>query len=290
MGQVARELGVSRRTGFKWRKRFLQEGEAGLFDRSSRPHRMPRLTESDRTALILTLRYCRMSGPAIAACLQMSRSTVARVLKRANVARLRDVVPREPVVRYEYKHPGELIHIDIKKLGRIRGVGHRITGIRRHCTSGIGWEYVHICIDDHSRLAYVEVLGDERPWTCRGFLKRALAFYSRHAIRVRRLMTDNGNGYRSRLFARACELASVRHLFTQPYRPQTNGKAERFHPDAASRMGLRLAIRLFQDAARRLGPMDTPLQSPAIACRSQSQTANLPGGMPRVNNVSRNDS
>jgi transposase InsO family protein len=228
MGQVARELGVSRRTGFKWRKRFLQEGEAGLFDRSSRPHRMPRLTESDRTALILTLRYCRMSGPAIAACLQMSRSTVARVLKRANVARLRDVVPREPVVRYEYKHPGELIHIDIKKLGRIRGVGHRITGIRRHCTSGIGWEYVHICIDDHSRLAYVEVLGDERPWTCRGFLKRALAFYSRHAIRVRRLMTDNGNGYRSRLFARACELASVRHLFTQPYRPQTNGKAERF--------------------------------------------------------------
>jgi transposase InsO family protein len=227
-GQVAGELGVSRRTGYKWLRRHREEGAAGLLDRSSRPHRMPRLTDPDRVAVIEKLRRCRMSGPAIAHCLQMPRSTVAGVLKRANLARLRDLEPVVPPTRYERKQPGELIHIDIKKLGKVDGIGHRITGDRTSRARGVGWEFVHVCIDDASRLAYVEVLSDERYSTSIGFLQRALDFFRSHGIRVLAVMTDNGSGYRSTAFAHACAEVGLRHLFTRPYRPQTNGKAERF--------------------------------------------------------------
>jgi transposase InsO family protein len=157
----------------------------------------------------------------------MPRSTVASVLKRAGLARLRDLEPHQPVRRYERSHPGELIHFDTKKLGRIRGVGHRITRDRRDRCRGIGWEFVHVAIDDASRLAYVEVLPNERADTAVGFLHRALAFYRRHGLTVRQVMSDNGSAYVSHLFAATCQRLRLRHLRTKPYTPQTNGKAER---------------------------------------------------------------
>lgn len=220
-------FGISERTAFKWLARYRAEGGAGLKDRSSRPHHCPRLTSADRQAAIVRLRRCRFTGQQIARRLRMPRSTVASVLKRAGLSRLRDLDPPEPVVRYEREHPGELIHLDIKKLARIVKVGHRMTGDRRDTTEGAGWEYVHVAIDDASRLAYVEVLANEQATTTVGFFRRALAFFRRHGIRVERVMTDNGPAYRSHLFAQMCHTRAARHLFTRPYRPQTNGKAER---------------------------------------------------------------
>jgi transposase InsO family protein len=160
----------------------------------------------------------------------MPRSTVARVLKRAGLSRLRDLEPPEPVVRYERQRPGELVHLDIKKLAKIVKVGHRITGDRRDTTGGAGWEYVHVAIDDASRLAYVEVLANEQATTTVRFFRRALAFFRRHGVRVERVITitDNGSAYRSHVFAQMCAVRMARHIFTRPYRPQTNGKAERF--------------------------------------------------------------
>jgi transposase InsO family protein len=158
----------------------------------------------------------------------MSRSTVASVLKRAGLSRLSALEPPQPIVRYERERPGELLHLDIKKLAKIVRLGHRITGDRRDTTDGAGWEYVHVAIDDASRLAYVEVLANEQAITTVRFFRRALAFFKRHGIRVERVITDNGSAYRSHLFAQICHSRTARHLFTRPYRPQTNGKAERF--------------------------------------------------------------
>ena len=224
----AAALGISQRTAYKWQRRFRDEGRDGLLDRSCRPHRQPRLTASDRTDLILQLRRLRMTGPQIARKLRMPRSTVAAVLKRAGIPRLRDLEPEQPVIRYERSRPGELIHLDIKKLGRITRVGHRITGNRRDTTRGAGWEFVHVAIDDASRLAYVEVLANELGQTTAGFLRRALGFFRQHHIRVRRVMTDNGSAYLSHVFAALCRDQRLRHLRTRPYTPRTNGKAERF--------------------------------------------------------------
>jgi transposase InsO family protein len=221
-------FGISERTAFKWLARYRTEGEAGLSDRSSRPRRSPRLTPAERQALIVRLRECRLTGHQIARRLRMPRSTVARVLKRAGLSRLRDLEPPEPVVRYERQRPGELVHLDIKKLAKIVKVGHRITGDRRDTTGGAGWEYVHVAIDDASRLAYVEVLANEQATTTVRFFRRALAFFRRHGVRVERVITDNGSAYRSHLFAQMCAVRMARHIFTRPYRPQTNGKAERF--------------------------------------------------------------
>jgi transposase InsO family protein len=226
--QVAAAFGVSARTVYKWRARHRQGGEAALCDRSSRPRRIPRRTPRAWTRLIIRLRRCRLNGPQIAKALRVPRSTVAAVLKRAGLARLRDFVPREKVRRYEYAAPGGLLHLDIKKLGRIARVGHRITGNRRDTVRGVGWEFVHVAIDDCSRLAYAEVLADERGHTIVGFLMRALAFFRRHGIIVRRVLTDNGSGYLSKLFGANCQRLRIRHLRTKPYTPQTNGKAERF--------------------------------------------------------------
>ena len=221
-------MGVSVRTGFKWWQRFRESGTAGLQDRSSRPHAVPNRTSAERTELVLQLRRCRLIAREIAAKLQMPRSTVSAVLKRHGVGRLSDLEPPQAVVRYEHDAPGDLLHLDVKKLGRIRGIGHRFTGDRTVRARGVGWEYVHVAIDDHSRLAYVEVLANELATTTAGFLRRALAFYRTHRVRIRRVLTDNAMTYTSHLFQELCSQRAIKHRRTRPYRPCTNGKAERF--------------------------------------------------------------
>jgi len=228
VSQAVAQLGISTRTGYKWLARYRLEGAAGLRDRSSRPHRSPARTDAVREELVLTLRRSRQSGPQISRRLRMPKATVARVLKRAGLHRLRYLDPPEPVKRYERERPGELLHLDVKKLARIAGrVGHRIHGDRSKSIDGAGWEFVHVCIDDNSRLAYAEILPDEQGPTATSFLRRALAFYRQHGIRVERVLTDNGACYRSHVFRALCLGRSIRVLKTRPYRPQTNGKAER---------------------------------------------------------------
>jgi transposase InsO family protein len=226
---MAEALGVSERTVRKWVQRYRTEGRAGLQDRSCRPRRQPTVTAPELLGWVLKLRQQRWAGAQIARALGFSRATVARYLQRLGLARLRALEPRAPVVRYTYTEPGGLVHLDIKKLGRIGRVGHRITGDRRSRVRGIGWEYVHVAVDDATRLAYVEVLPDVQGVTVTAFLWRALAWYRRLGIRVRRILTDNGSGYLSHVFAQCCVGARVRHLRTRPYTPRrTNGKAERF--------------------------------------------------------------
>jgi len=222
---------VSVRTAGKWVRRYRADGEAGLLDRSSVPVHQPTRTEEGRVQAIAALRHLRMTGAQIAACLSMPLSTVSGILTRIGLGKRSRLDPREPPNRYQRRHPGELIHIDVKKLGRIeRGAGHRITGNRGpgQRARGAGWEYVHIAIDDTTRLAYVEVLADEKAATAIGFLRRALAFYRRHGIRAQRVMTDNGSAYRSHAHLLACRALGLRHSRTKPRRPRTNGKAERF--------------------------------------------------------------
>ena len=226
--EAAEAAGISRRTVFKWLRRYRGEGRAGLLDQSSRPIHQPSATPEDWRNLIFSLRRLRLTGAQIAARLKLARSTVARILSRAHMGRLKDLEPRQPVVRYERRLPGELLHLDIKKLARIHGVGHRITGDRTSRKRGIGWEFVHVCVDDASRLAYVEVLDSEAADRCVGFLLRALAFYRNHDLRIRSLITDNAFAYRAHSFQAVCQRFRIRQLRTRPYRPQTNGKAERF--------------------------------------------------------------
>jgi transposase InsO family protein len=240
--EAAEAAGVSEPTAHKWVRRYLAEGEAGLLDRSSAPHRVHNATPADRVEAIAALRRLRLTGPEIAETLEMATSTVSAVLKRIGLGKLSRLEPEEPIRRYERRRPGELIHIDVKKLGRIgpHGAGHRVLGRswakdggRRTDAAGVrrlqtGWERVHVCVDDATRLAYVEVLPDEKATTAIGFLRRALAFYRSHGIAVERLMTDNGSAYVSVAHALACRSLGIRHIRTRPYRPQTNGKAERF--------------------------------------------------------------
>ena len=225
---VAAAVGVSERTVRKWLARYTAEAEAGLADRSCRPRRSPIATPALLTSWVERLRRQRWTGTQIAQALQLSASTVARILRRQGLARLRQLEPPVPVQRYQWAHPGDLLHLDVKKLGRIGRVGHRITGDRRSRVRGIGWEFVHVAIDDASRLAYVEVLRDEGGATTTTFLWRARAWFRRQGIRVRRVMSDNGSGYLADRFARLCRSAGLRHLRTRPYTPRTNGKAERF--------------------------------------------------------------
>lgn len=229
MDQASAAAGVSRQTGRKWVKRFLAEGDGGLLDRSSRPQRSPRKLPASREELLVQLRQeHRLTAQALAQLTGIPRSTVGRVLRRHRLSRARDLEPRPVVVRYERQAPGELIHLDIKKLARIEGIGHRIHGDRSRCSPGAGWEFAHVAIDDFSRLAYAEVLPDERGVTVAGFLRRALAWYRQHGIHARRILTDNGSGYVSHLLAQLCRQEQLRHLRTRPYTPRTNGKAERF--------------------------------------------------------------
>jgi transposase InsO family protein len=226
--QAAAAAGISVRTTYKWLARYREEGRAGLEDRRSRPRRCPHRTPEEWRAVMLELRQARWPGRRIAQHLRRPYATVARILQRAGLGRLPSPVPPEPVWRYERTRPGELLHLDVKKLGRIGRIGHRIHGDRPRRVRGLGWEYVHVAIDDYSRLAYAEILRDERGATTVGFLRRALAWYRRHGIRVERVLSDNGSAYVSRRFAQLCAQLELRHLRTRPYRPCTNGKAERF--------------------------------------------------------------
>jgi transposase len=231
LAEAAEAAGVSERTCRKWVDRYRVEGEAGLEDRSSAPKTIPHRTPEDRVELIAALRRVRFTGAEIAWALGMALSTVGAVLARIGLGKLSRLEPPEPANRYERKRPGELLHIDVKKLGRIgKGAGHRATGNRGkgQRSRGVGWEFVHVCVDDATRLAYVEVLGDEKAKTAIGFLKRALAFYAAHGVTVEQLMTDNGSAYRSTMHAIACRALQIKHIRTRPYRPRTNGKAERF--------------------------------------------------------------
>jgi transposase InsO family protein/transposase len=238
--KAAEAAEVSVRCARKWVGRYRVEGDLGLLDRSSAPNWIPHRTSEERVEAIAALRRLRFTGPEIAETLGMALSTVSGILTRIGMGRL-GRLGLEPAVRYERERPGELIHIDVKKLGRIeRGAGHRITGrgghrrnpVKRDAAgvdrATVGWEYVHIAIDDCTRLAYAEVLTDEKATTVVAFLRRAVAFFERHGMTVQQLLTDNGSGYRSMIHALACRALGIRHLRTRAYRPQTNGKAERF--------------------------------------------------------------
>jgi len=225
---AAEAAGLSVRRSYEWLGRYRAGGERMLHDRSSAPARCRGAVPAARIAEIERLRRQRLSGPAIARALGMPRSTVGAILRRLGLGRLRALDTPPPAVRYERARPGELIHIDSKKLGRIDGVGHRITGDRTGRRRGIGWEALHVCIDDASRLAYSELLPDEKTPSALGFLDRALTWFARHGVTVERVMTDNGSAYRSHAFGKACAAAGLRHLRTRPYTPRTNGKAERF--------------------------------------------------------------
>jgi transposase InsO family protein len=239
LAAAAEAAGVSERTASEWLARYRAEGPEGLLDRSSAPSVVANRTDERRVEVIAALRRLRMTAAEIADCLDMALSTVSGVLSRIGMGKL-GRLGVEPAQRYERQRPGELIHIDVKKLGRIQGgAGKRITGTTRNASPRrrdrdgidrcvIGWEYVHIAIDDTTRLAYVEVLADEKAITAVGFLRRAIAHFVAYGITVERLITDNGSAYRSAVHAIACRALGIRHLRTRAYRPQTNGKAERF--------------------------------------------------------------
>ena len=255
---VAAAFGVDARSVRKWRDRHAELGAAGLVDRSSRPHRSPtRLTETVE-AEIEQLRRQRLSGPAIARRLGRPVSTIGVVLRRRGLGRLAALDPEPEVIRYQRQLPGELIHIDTKKLGRIAGVGHRITGDRTSRSRGIGWDFLHVCVDDASRLAYTEILPDERKESAVAFLTRALVWFATLGVTVERVMTDNGSAYRSHIFRQACADAALKHKRTRPYTPRTNGKAERFIQTSLREWAYRHA---FQTSAERTEAMRPWLHS-----------------------------
>ena len=226
---AAEAAGVSERTAAKWLARYRSEGRDGLVDRSSAPHRLPRRTPAERVRLIELLRRLRMTAAEIAEVLRMPLSTVSAVLKRIGLGKRSRLEPPEPANRYECSRPGELVHVDVKKLGRFTRPGHRMLGRGKgRFEEGAGYEYVHVCVDDFSRLAYVELLDDERAQTAIGFLRRALAWFAAQGIQAERVMTDNGSAYKSHAHRAACVLLRIRHSRTRPRRPRTNGKAERF--------------------------------------------------------------
>ncbi len=226
--QAARQQGVSTPTARKWLGRFLSMGEAGLVDASSRPARSPRSIEAAKALAIVELRHKRLTHARIAVALGVSKSTVGRVLARAGLSRLEDLQPAEPVVRYEHEAPGDLLHIDTKKLGRIERPSHRVTGNRKDSVDGAGWEMLFVAIDDHARIGFTGMYPDEKWPQAVQFLRNSVAYYASLGVKVRRVLTDNGSAFRSKQFAAACAELGVRHKFTRPYRPQTNGKAERF--------------------------------------------------------------
>jgi transposase InsO family protein len=244
LAAAAEAAGVSEVTARKWVARFRAEGLGGLGDRSSAPTRIPGRTPAGRVQAIEALRRLRMTAAEIAELLEMALSTVSLWLKRIGLGKRSRLTPPEPPNRYERRHAGELVHVDIKKLGRILRPGHRVTGDRSsrklkrfgdQVLGVAGWEFVHVMVDDYSRLAYAEVLADERGATAAGFLRRGIAWFAEQGITVRRVLSDNGSCYRSRWHADACRELGLRHSFTRPYRPRTNGKAERFIQTLTSR-------------------------------------------------------
>ncbi|MEM9378807.1 MAG: IS481 family transposase [Planctomycetota bacterium] len=229
IASIADSAGVSVRTAWKWIARFRAEGRAGLEDRSSRPSEIPTKTPKRKERRIEKLRRRRLTAHQIAGLTSIPRSTVSAILVRLGLNRLRDLLPKEPIRRYERDAPGDLLHFDVKKLGRFRGIGKRFKPRQEATrTTGIGWEFVHVCIDDHSRVAYAEILEDERKETAIGFLERAVDWFAHLGVRTKRILTDNGSCYVARDFDEACDELGIEHRTTRPYRPQTNGKAERF--------------------------------------------------------------
>ena len=251
---VATAFGVCTKTVRKWVGRFQAEGPGGLQDRSSRPHRLHQPTPEPVANRIEALRRERRSGQQIAAQTGVSPATVSRILRRLGLNRLKDLEPAEPVRRYERQCPGEILHIDIKKLGKFNRSGHRVTGERKgqSRTRGIGWEFVHVCIDDHSRIAFSQILPDERKKSAIAFLKAAVAYYKSLGVTVERVMTDNGSCYRSKDFAKACKKLKIKHIRTRPYTPKTNGKAERFIQTALREWAY---ARAYQNSDQRAGDL-----------------------------------
>lgn len=235
---VAAAFGVDPATVGKWVRRFQAEGAAGLADRSSRPHRLRAPTPAEVREQIIALRRRRFTGQQIARETGVSPATVSRVLRQARLSRLRDLEPAQPVRRYEHDHPGDMIHIDIKRLGRFDQPGHRVTGDRTGQSStrgergakpwGQGWEFVHVCVDDASRIAFSQILPDEKKESAVAFLKAAVAYYASLGVALTRVMTDNGACYKAFAFREACKALGLKHVRTRPYTPKTNGKAERF--------------------------------------------------------------
>jgi transposase InsO family protein len=263
---AAQAAGVCERSVYRWLARWRTEGPAGLVDRRSVPGRIPHKTPADRVAAICALRHLRLTAAEIAECLAMPLSTVSAVLLREGLGKRSRLTPVEPANRYERRAPGELIHVDIKKLGRIVVPGHALTGNRRQHAQRTrvgqpdgrylgtaGWEFVHVAVDDHSRLAYAEVLGDEKAATAIAFLRRALAFFAAHGVAVERVMTDNGSAYRAHQHRIACHQLGLKHLFTRPYRPRTNGKAERFIKTLTERWA---HGRLYANSTERTAALD----------------------------------
>jgi transposase InsO family protein len=219
---------VSEKTAAKWVRRYREQGAAGLRDRSSKPHRSPRKTTSPLLERVLSLRRERRNGWQIAHELQISRATVSRILRRAGMNRLRSLDPPPPVVRYEHRHPGDLIHFDIKRLARFNKPGHRVTGVPGNESRGIGYEYLHVAIDDHSRIAFSAILPDQTHHSAMRFFFLARAHFNRFGFSIRRVLTDNGSCYKHWLFRKLLHRQNIKHSFTRPYTPRTNGKAERF--------------------------------------------------------------
>jgi transposase InsO family protein len=256
VADAADAAGLSERRAYEWLKRW-REGDHVLEDRSSCPKRIANRTPSRVVALIERLRRLRMTSTAIAAKLRMAVSTVGAVLSRIGLHRLSRLEPLEPPNRYCRRHPGELIHIDIKRLGRFRRPGHRVTGrggVGASKQLGAGWECCHVAVDDTSRVAYVEILPDQTARSCIAFLERAIAWFAARAVTVQRIMTDNGSGYRSKLHARAVVRLGIKHIFTRPYRPRTNGKAERFIQTLQREWAYAVVYRTSEHRARALTP------------------------------------
>lgn len=225
--QVAQDLGISRQTVHKWLRRARAEGLSGLEDRTTRPAHSPTRLSRSKLERISVLRLQRLTAEQISEQLGLPRSTISRHLSALGMGKLPPLHPPPPVVRYEREHPGELIHIDTKKLGRFQRLGHRVTGNRHQCSEGVGWDFLHVCVDDASRLAYVEIHPNELRYTATRFLIHALRFFRDHGVQVQRVMTDNGSAYRSTPFTKTCRWLRLVHKRTRPYTPRTNGKAER---------------------------------------------------------------
>ncbi len=228
LAAAAAAANVSAKTAAKWVGRYRLLGVAGLADRSCRPLRLRRPTPPEQAELVESLRRQRWTGLRIALQTGLSRATISRILRRRRLSRIRDLEPRPPAMRYEHQRPGDLLHLDIKKLGRIAKPGHRVTGNLSDRTRRVGWEYLHVAIDDHSRIAFSAIFGDERARAACRFLLQALRYYRGFGVHIRRLLTDNGPAYRSRAFNRLCRRLGIKHRYTRPYTPRTNGKAERF--------------------------------------------------------------
>lgn len=290
---IASAVGVSPVTVYKWLRRYKQEGMAGLADRCSRPHRLQTTALATQEQTVEALRRQRLPFWKIALHVSLSRATVARICKRKGLSRLAALDPKPKIIRYEKDNPGDMIHIDIKKLGRIEGVGHRITGDRKGQSNprgrkqgGHGWEYVHLAVDDHSRLAYSEIHPDEKRKSCIGFLLNALRFFRAHGIKVHAVMTDNGVSFRSCRYAKALRLLKISHKRTRAYTPRTNGKAERFVQTSLREWAYARAYEHSSDRAGALLPFlhHYNYHRPHFGINGKTPISRLP-----VNNLSRHD-